>query len=196
MIEPTETPFTLFGAWLAEAETGEVNDANAMTLATATADGFPSARIVLLKGYDDRGFVFYTNFDSRKGAELLANPKSALLFHWKTLRRQIRIEGLAEPVSAAEADDYFNSRPRGSRLGAWASDQSRPLPKREELERRVQEATARYEGAEVPRPAHWSGFRMVPRRFEFWQDMPYRLHDRLVYERAASGNWTIGRLFP
>ncbi len=196
MIEPTETPFTLFGAWLAEAETREVNDANAMTLATATADGFPSARIVLLKGYDDRGFVFYTNFDSRKGAELLANPKSALLFHWKTLRRQIRIEGLAEPVSAAEADEYFHSRPRGSRLGAWASDQSRPLPERGELERRVQEATARYEGGEVPRPAHWSGFRVVPRRFEFWQDMPYRLHDRLVYERAASGGWTTGRLFP
>jgi pyridoxamine 5'-phosphate oxidase len=192
---PPEDPFSLFQRWLLEAGATELNDPNAMTLATATPDGRPSARIVLLKSADSDGFVFYTNTYSRKGGELAANPEVALLFHWKSLGRQVRIEGLAEPVRAQEADVYFASRPRVSRLGAWASDQSRPLPDREVLEARVREAEARFPGSTIPRPPHWSGYRVRPDSFEFWQDMPYRLHDRVVFRRA-DGSWRIQKLFP
>lgn len=188
-------PYEHFAAWLAEAEQTEPNDPNAMTLATATAGGAPSARIVLLKGHDARGFVFYTNYQSRKGEELLANPVAALLFHWKTLRRQVRIEGRVESVATEEADAYFDSRARVSRLGAIASDQSRVLPERAELERRVAEYDAAYPGDTIPRPPHWSGFRVIPARFEFWQDMPFRLHDRTVYE-PAEGGWATHKLYP
>ena len=187
-------PFDLFDAWLAEATRSELNDPNAMTLATATPDGRPSARMVLLKGADREGFVFYTNTQSRKGDELADNPEVALLFHWKSLARQIRIEGLAEPVLAHEADTYFASRARISRLGAWASDQSRPLPDRTVLEARVAELEQRHPGA-IPRPPHWSGFRVRPDRFEFWQDMPYRLHDRMEYARQ-DGQWVTKTLYP
>lgn len=188
-------PFAWFARWMAEAEAAEPNDPNAMTLATATADGRPSARMVLLKGCDPRGFVFYTNTESRKAGELAANAHAALLFHWKSLRRQVRVEGAIEPATAAEADAYFASRARISRLGAWASDQSRPLSDRAELERRLAEQEARFPGDVVPRPPHWSGFRVIPEHFEFWQDMPYRLHDRTVFARAGDG-WTVGKLFP
>jgi pyridoxamine 5'-phosphate oxidase len=188
-------PVAAFATWFAEAKSGEPNDPNAMTLATATADGAPSARIVLLKDYDARGFVFYTNKQSRKGGELTANPRAALLFHWKSLQRQVRIEGRIEDVTDAEADAYYASRARISRLGAWASDQSRPLPARAILEARVAEMEARYPGEVIPRPPHWSGYRLVPARFEFWQDMPFRLHDRRIYTPAGVG-WEITRLFP
>ena len=189
-------PFARFQEWMTEAWTREPVDANAMTLATATPDGTPSARIVLLKGADERGFVFYTNLESRKGEELAANSRAALLFHWKPLGRQVRIEGRVEHVSDAEADAYYASRPRISRLGAWASDQSRVLPDRTELERRLAAYEAKYPGEDIPRPPNWSGFRIVPDRFEFWQSMPFRLHDRTVYTKAASGGWTLGKLFP
>jgi pyridoxamine 5'-phosphate oxidase len=188
-------PFTKFDAWMAEAAQSEPCDPNAMTLATATPNGQPSSRIVLLKGIDSRGLVFFTNKESRKGRELTANPGAALLFHWKSLGRQVRVEGHVEDVSDAEADAYFASRLRISRLGAWASDQSRPLPDRGELEHRLAECERRYPGDEIPRPPYWSGYRVVPHRFEFWQDMPFRLHDRTVYTRETSG-WTIGKLFP
>ncbi len=168
---------------------------SSMALATATPNGRPSVRAVLLKGADERGFVFYTNFGSRKGAELLANPHAALLFHWKSLRRQIRIEGSVETVSEAEADAYFASRARVSRLGAAASDQSRPMPSRAEFERRVAELDARYPGDTVPRPPHWSGFRVRAEAIEFWQDMPFRLHDRRLYTRDGSG-WRRTTLYP
>jgi pyridoxamine 5'-phosphate oxidase len=188
-------PFARFADWMKEAWAHEPDDANAMTLATVAADGAPSARIVLLKGADERGFVFYTNTESRKGEELAANTRTALLFHWKPQGRQVRIEGHVEPVRAQEADTYYASRPRISRLGAWASDQSRELPERAELERRLAEYAAKYPGEIIPRPPHWSGYRVVPERFEFWQNMPFRLHDRTVYTRAAGG-WSIGKLFP
>ncbi len=188
-------PFLLFQAWLDEAGRTEPNDPNAMTVATCTPDGRPSARIVLLKDFDARGFVFYTNHEGRKGRELLANPRAALLFHWKSLQRQVRVEGEVETVTAAEADAYFNTRARISRLGALASDQSRPLPSRAELERRVRELDARYPGDTIPRPPHWSGFRVRPGSIEFWQDMPFRLHDRRVYTRAEEG-WGVGALYP
>lgn len=196
---PTD-PFAQFSAWLAEAEKSEPNDPNAMTLATATPDGVPSARMVLLKGIDGpehqpRGLVFYTNVQSRKGEELAANPRAALLFHWKSLRRQIRVEGPVEPATAAEADAYFASRARVSRLGANASDQSRPLASRAILEARVAELDKRYPGDTVPRPAHWAGFRLVVRRFEFWRDMPFRLHERVVLERH-DGGWREEMLYP
>jgi pyridoxamine 5'-phosphate oxidase len=189
-------PFVRFQEWMDEAWAHEPEDANAMTVATATPGGVPSARIVLLKGADARGFVFYTNKQSRKAEELAANARAALLLHWKPLGRQVRIEGYVEHVTDAEADAYYASRARISRLGAWASDQSRVLPERAELERRLAEYEAKYPGEDIPRPPHWSGYRIVPERFEFWQNMPFRLHDRTVYTRAANGGWTIGKLFP
>jgi pyridoxamine 5'-phosphate oxidase len=188
-------PFRQFDTWFAEAAQSEPSDPNAMTLATATPDGMPSARIVLLKGHDGRGFVFYTNRQSRKGLELAANRRAALLFHWKSLRRQVRIEGTVDDVTDAEADAYFATRPRLSRVGAWASDQSRPLPARTELERRLTEYEHRFPGDEIPRPPHWSGYRVVPERFEFWQEAPFRLHDRTVYTRGGGG-WSVGKLYP
>lgn len=188
-------PFAQFAAWMAEAAQTEPNDPNAMSLATVAPDGRPSVRIVLLKGADANGFVFYTNLESRKGNELKRNPHAALLFHWKQLHRQIRIEGQVGPVTDAEADAYYASRHRISRLGAWASDQSRPLESRAVLEARLKEAEARYPGDDIPRPAYWSGFRLVPERIEFWQDQPYRLHDRTIFSRAGDG-WTTHKLFP
>ena len=188
-------PFRFFSDWFAEAGRHEPNDANAMTLATATAEGVPSARIVLLKDYDARGFVFYTNRESRKGDELAANRRAALLFHWKSLARQVRIEGVVENVSDAEADAYYATRPRISRLGAWASDQSRPLAARAELERRLAALEAKYLGEAIPRPPQWSGYRVVPERFEFWQAAEFRLHDRTAFLRQGDG-WTVGMLYP
>jgi pyridoxamine 5'-phosphate oxidase len=189
-------PFAMFGEWISEAWNYEPDDANAMTVATATPHGAPAARIVLLKGADHRGFVFYTNTLSRKGEELAANSRAALLFHWKPQGRQVRIEGHVEPVTDAEADEYFASRARISRLGAWASDQSQVLPERADLERRLAEYEAKYPGDDIPRPPHWHGYRVVPERFEFWQSMPFRLHDRTVFTRAASGDWRTGKLYP
>jgi pyridoxamine 5'-phosphate oxidase len=189
-------PFAWFAAWMHEAEQTEPRDANAMALATATPDGRPSARVVLLKGVDSRGFVFYTNTQSRKGEELAANPRAGLLFYWKSLGRQIRIEGPIEPATEAEADAYFPTRHRISRLGAWASDQSRLLDSRTTLERRLAEAEARFPGEDTPRPAYWSGYRLKPESFEFWQDMPFRLHDRTVFTRGPSGEWRSHKLFP
>lgn len=189
------SPFAQFRAWMAEAEKSEPNDPNAMSVATTTADGRPSVRIVLLKGVDDRGFVFYTNKESRKGDELARSPNAALLFHWKSLHRQIRIEGTVENVTDAEADAYYATRQRISRLGAWASQQSRPLADRSVLEERLAEMERRFPD-EIPRPGYWSGYRILPDSFEFWQDMPYRLHDRTVYRPSAEGKWTQAKLYP
>ena len=187
-------PLAPFGRWFAEAVESE-ELAEAMTLATVAEDGTPSARLVLLKGFDARGFVFYTNLESRKSAELKGNSRAALCFLWKSLRRQVRIEGAALPVTAAEADAYFAGRPRDSQIGAWASDQSRPLDSRETLERRVDRFARRFGETAVPRPPYWSGFRIVPERIEFWQERPFRLHDRWLYTRDGEV-WQRQRLFP
>ncbi|UUP18765.1 pyridoxamine 5'-phosphate oxidase [Nitratireductor thuwali] len=192
--ESTE-PYRLFAEWLAEAEKSEPNDPNATALATVDPDGMPNVRMVLLKGFDEDGFVFYTNLDSTKGGEILATMKAAMCFHWKSLRRQVRVRGPVEKVSDAEADAYFASRPRGSRIGAWASKQSRPLESRFALEKAVAEYTAKYAVGEIPRPPYWSGFRIRPVSIEFWQDKPFRLHDRLVFSRSDSG-WETERLYP
>ena len=198
MFEPeTDDPFELFRQWLTEAEGSEVNDANAMTLATADSDGRLSARIVLLKEFDTRGFAFYTNTESQKGRHLEVNPFAALCVHWKSLRRQIRVEGPVISVSDLEADEYYASRPRGSRIGAWASQQSRPLADRPTLLAAVARFDAEYENRDVPRPPYWSGYRLSPMRIEFWQDGEFRLHDRFVFSRAGDGAaWTVQRLFP
>lgn len=188
-------PFSLFGAWLKDAEAAEVNDPNALALATVDEDGLPNVRMVLLKGFDAEGFVFYTNYESAKGRELLGQKKAAMVFHWKSLRRQIRIRGPVEPVSDAEADAYFESRPRGSRIGAWASKQSRPLEGRFALEKAVAEYTAKFGIGSIPRPDYWSGFRLKPVSIEFWHDRPFRLHDRVEFKRAGAG-WEKVRKYP
>ena len=190
-----DDPLTLFDSWFAEAQASEPNDPDAMALATADANGHPSVRMVLLKGHDERGFVFYTNLDSRKGGELAANPSAALLFHWKSLRRQVRIEGPVSAVSEVEANAYFASRGRTSRIGAWASDQSRSLDRRETFVERVAEVGRRFEGEEVPRPPRWSGFRMTPKAIEFWEDGEHRLHHRRLFTRDGDG-WSEGLLYP
>lgn len=190
-----DDPFALFDAWLQEAEAGEPNDPNAMALATVDAAGQPSVRMVLLKGHGPDGFVFYTNRESRKAADLAAVPKAGLLFHWKSLRRQIRIDGTVERVGDAESDAYFATRGRDSRLGAWASDQSRPLDTRETFEARFAAMQARFEGQDVPRPPHWGGYRVVPDRIEFWQDRAHRLHERRLFTRDGD-DWTEGLLYP
>lgn len=193
---PHGDPFALFKAWYDEAREAEPNDSNAMALATATPDGLPSVRMVLLKGYSPDGFVFYTNGHSRKGQEIAANPHVALLFHWKSLRRQIRIEGRLEPVSTEEADAYFHSRARDSQLGAVASDQSASLDSRETFLARYEEVRARFGDGEIERPAHWGGFRVVPAAIEFWHDRPYRLHERRRFVRNAEGGWASTLLYP
>ena len=190
-------PMALFGAWFKDAEAHEINDPNAMALATADTDGLPNVRMVLLKDVSDGGFVFYTNCESAKGRELLASSKAALLFHWKSLRRQVRVRGTVASVTAAEADAYFASRARGSRIGAWASQQSRPLEGRFALEKAVAFYAAKHAIGEVPRPPYWSGFRVTPLEIEFWHDRPFRLHDRLVFRRAGVAEaWDRQSLFP
>lgn len=190
-------PFEMFGLWFEAARAGEPSDANAMALATADADGRPATRIVLLKFWDTRGFVFYTNLDSRKGGELAANPYVQLGFHWKSLARQLRIDGRAEIVPDMEADGYFATRPRDSQLGAWASDQSRPMTDRAQFDQRFAEMTARFAGGDVPRPPRWSGFRIVPSAIEFWQARDFRHHDRLRFTRSTvDQDWQNGMLFP
>lgn len=190
-----DDPFALFAAWYAEAKLAEINDPDAMSVATAAADGRPSVRIVLLKDHGPGGFIFYTNAESRKGEELAANPQAALLFHWKSLRRQVRVEGSVEEVSVAEADAYFATRGRDSQIGAWASDQSRPLDARETFEQRCEEARSRFDGLDVPRPPRWTGFRILPERIEFWSDRAHRLHERRLFTRGPSG-WDEGLLYP
>lgn len=190
-------PFELFGEWLNDATESETNDPTAVALATVDENGLPNVRMVLLKDFDERGFVFYTNFESAKGQELLGAGKAAMCFHWKSLRRQIRIRGPVSPVSAGEADDYYQSRPRGSRIGAWASKQSRPLESRFALEKEVARYTAKFAIGEIPRPDHWSGMRLEPTSIEFWHDRPFRLHDRVVFTRSGPGeDWSKMRLYP
>jgi pyridoxamine 5'-phosphate oxidase len=188
-------PIALFALWLSEAVKREPNDANAMTLATVDADGWPDARMVLLKGVDAAGFTFFTNLESAKGRQLAANPRAALVLHWKSLRRQVRVRGPISSVADAEADAYFATRARSAQIGAWASEQSRALPDRLALERRIAEMGLKFGLGAVPRPPHWSGFRLEPRQIEFWRDRPFRLHERLTYERADDG-WRVGRLYP
>ena len=188
-------PFSLFDNWFAEARKTEINDSNAMTIATAGADGQPSARMVLLKGHGPDGFIFYTNQRSRKAGDIAENPKAAILFHWKSLRRQIRIEGSLSRVPDATADAYFATRGRDSQLGAWASDQSSPLDSRATFEGRFAEMTKRFEGGDVPRPPHWSGYRLTPVHFEFWQDQAHRLHERRIFSPDGDA-WTEGLLYP
>ncbi len=192
-----DDPLGLFGGWLKAAEASEPNDPNGMAVATVDADGLPDVRMVLLKGWDARGFVFYTNVQSDKGRQLDAHPKAALLFHWKSLRRQVRIRGPVQPVTDVESDAYYASRPRGSQVGAWASDQSRPLPSRAELEQRVRAIDARYDGHAPPRPSFWRGYRVQPLSFEFWRDRRSRLHDRMAFRRdSLEAPWTTLRLYP
>ena len=195
-------PFGLFEAWFADAEAQDINDPNAMALATVDADGLPNVRMVLLKGLDDkgvaaRGFVFYSNTTSAKGRELAAHPKAAIVFHWKSLRRQVRVRGSITRVTEAEADSYYASRPRGSRIGAWASDQSQPLDARVTLERAVDGFDRQFATGDIPRPERWTGFRLTPVEIEFWHDRPFRLHDRLVFRRSGpDAAWTKTRLYP
>lgn len=189
-------PIVLFAAWFEDAKAKEPNDPNGMALATADASGLPDVRMVLLKDVDERGFVFYSNLESAKGQELAANPQAALLFHWKSLRRQVRVRGQVERVTDAEADAYFATRARPSQIGAWASDQSRPMPDRFALEKKVAEYGLKFGLSAPPRPPHWSGWRIVPSHIEFWRDRPFRLHERLVFERGADGAWGTTRLFP
>lgn len=194
---PFQTPFALAKQWLADAEESEVNDPTAMSLATVNPDGLPSLRMVLMRGCDERGFVFFTNFESRKGEELLHNPNAALLFHWKTLRRQIRVEGRVEVVTDEEANAYFTSRPRASQIGAWASKQSRPMQGRFEFEAEIARYTAKFGTSEVPRPDFWSGFRIVPKYFEFWRDRKFRLHERKTYRLNEQGQgWDVEEIYP
>ena len=188
-------PFQLFDEWFAEARASEPNDPEAMALATADDQVFPSVRMVLLKGYGPDGFIFYTNQRSRKGEELAANPHAALLFHWKSLRRQVRVEGPITNIPSEQADAYFASRSRDSQLGAWASNQSWSLPDRAEFEKRYEDMRAKFEGEEVPRPPHWGGFRVMPETIEFWSDRPHRLHERRLFSRGAEG-WSEGLLYP
>lgn len=197
-----DDPFALFEAWLEEATASEINDANGMALATVDDSGLPNLRMVLLKGLDEaahpaRGFVFYTNLESAKGVELQASSRAALLFHWKSLRRQVRVRGMVSPVSSEEADAYFATRPRLSQIGAWASDQSRPVESRLAFEKRIALYTAKYALGQVPRPPHWSGFRVTPVEIELWHDRPFRLHDRIVFRRAnIAESWAKSRLYP
>lgn len=191
----SDDPHALFDTWFAEAKAAEPNDPDAMALATVGANGAPSVRMVLLKAHDRRGFAFYSNSESRKGREIAANPRAALVFHWKTLRRQVRVEGAIEPTGAAEADAYFATRSRDSRLGAWASDQSRPLESRAAFEARYAKLVADYDGREVERPAYWWGYRLVPDRIEFWTDRPHRLHERRLFVRDGEG-WAESLLYP
>lgn len=194
-LDSAADPFALFDAWLGEARAAELNDPTAMALATVDTDGMPDVRMVLLKGVQDGGLVFFTNFESNKGREILANPKAALCFHWKSIRRQVRVRGQVEQVRVEEADAYFASRPRGSRIGAWASKQSRPLESRFALEKAVAAYAAKFAIGEVPRPKYWSGFRVMPVEIEFWKDGKFRLHDRVVFRRDGEG-WTNTRLYP
>ena len=189
-------PVAQFRAWFEDALAADLHEPNAMTLATAAPDGKPSARVVLLKGFDERGFVFYTNYGGRKGGEIGRNPRAALVFYWGELERQVRIEGRVGCVSERESDAYFASRPRGSRLGAWASEQSRPVESREVLESRLAALEREYEGQNIPRPPFWGGYRVEPEAVEFWQGRENRLHDRIVYRRTGGGGWEIERLQP
>jgi pyridoxamine 5'-phosphate oxidase len=192
-----DDPFGLFAEWFEDAKKAEINDPDAMALSTVDEEGLPNVRMVLLKGFDERGFVFYTNFESQKGQEILATGKAAMALHWKSLRRQVRVRGLTERVSDSEADAYFKSRPRDSRIGAWASQQSRPITKTMEFETAIAMQTARFGIADVPRPPHWSGIRIKPLAMEFWHDRPFRLHDRVVFRREKpDGDWNKVRLYP